>query len=677
MAATNIRRVFEARQRCRRIGGTVTDLTRVQRKRVKAAFRSFSGADLLIDYGEWKAALGIKNDFLAERIFELVDADGTGFIDFDEFLAFAERLYSDDKRKRLDFIFRVYDLDDDGRIDKKEITQVLQASLAEQHVTLTEDMLKRLVRHFMRRTDVDRDGSVSRDEFVDVLAKYPGIDAQFSIYAAGWLNRGNVFRSPGIRAARFALRVQRFWQSRRCELLWGAAYIAANAGLFAFAMQSYADAGASLAVQVARGAGACLNLNLGVVLLPMCRSLWTWVRRTRVRRFFPLDSMVEIHRSVGSVIGTLALLHVSSHLINYWETGASLGWALFGSVVGVTGVVTALVLVVMIWLSRSMDDRRHEVFVVSHLLYAGLLVGLLYHAASLWMWLAPSLLVYTVDAAVRVWRKNHRIEIIEMKPLANGVTRLRFKKPKNFDFHPGDYLRLHVPQLSRLQWHPFTISAAPEASTIGVHVRNNGDWTGALHNLSRKKASDGKTWAAKIDGPYATPSSKIDQAPVAVLIAAGIGVTPFASVLQSIVLRHGHARRGRDRPRQKIYFHWLNRSQHSYEWFTDLLTEAEETLGRDKFKLYIHLTSLTHDLTNIAMQVAMDSYHGKHDRDPITGLAAETSAGRPDWDAVFGAVAAAHPDEPVDVFFCGPPALGEVVRKKCRKHGLLYHEERF
>jgi len=108
-----------------------------------------------------------------------------------------------------------------------------------------------------------------------------------------------------------------------------------------------------------------------------------------------------------------------------------------------------------------------------------------------------------------------------------------------------------------------------------------------------------------------------------------------------------------------IDFHWLNRSQRSYEWFMDLLSEAEQTLGDDRFKLHIHLTSLTHDLMN------------------ITGLIAETSAGRPDWHSVFQGVAAAHPGDPVDVYFCGPPALGTVVRGKCRKHGLIYHEEKF
>jgi hypothetical protein len=106
------------------------------------------------------------------------------------------------------------------------------------------------------------------------------------------------------------------------------------------------------------------------------------------------------------------------------------------------------------------------------------------------------------------------------------------------------------------------------------------------------------------------------------------------------------------------------------------LREAESRLG-DRFKLHIHLTSLTHDLTNIAMQVAMDAYHERHKCDPITGLKAVTSAGRPDWDAHFSALSAEHPGERIEVFFCGPPGLGRAVKKYCRKHGFIFHREKF
>ena len=40
-----------------------------------------------------------------------------------------------------------------------------------------------------------------------------------------------------------------------------------------------------------------------------------------------------------------------------------------------------------------------------------------------------------------------------------------------------------------------------------------------------------------IDGPFGSPSSNIYRAEHAVLIGTGIGITPFASILQSIMHR--------------------------------------------------------------------------------------------------------------------------------------------
>ena len=42
----------------------------------------------------------------------------------------------------------------------------------------------------------------------------------------------------------------------------------------------------------------------------------------------------------------------------------------------------------------------------------------------------------------------------------------------------------------------------------------------------------------RIDGPYGAPASNIFRASHAVLVSTGIGVTPFSSILQSIMFRY-------------------------------------------------------------------------------------------------------------------------------------------
>ena len=56
------------------------------------------------------------------------------------------------------------------------------------------------------------------------------------------------------------------------------------------------------------------------------------------------------------------------------------------------------------------------------------------------------------------------------------VVEVQMKKP-SMRYKPGQYLFLNCPEISRLEWHPFTISSAPEEDFTSVHIRVVGDWT--------------------------------------------------------------------------------------------------------------------------------------------------------------------------------------------------------
>lgn len=81
-----------------------------------------------------------------------------------------------------------------------------------------------------------------------------------------------------------------------------------------------------------------------------------------------------------------------------------------------------------------------------------------------------------------------------------------------------------------------------------------------------------------IDGPHSAPSSTIFSAEHAVLVATGIGVTPFASILQSIVARF-RKRRSLGNLRQ-VDFIWVNRDYSSLDWFLLLLRDLEKCVAR-------------------------------------------------------------------------------------------------
>lgn len=90
-----------------------------------------------------------------------------------------------------------------------------------------------------------------------------------------------------------------------------------------------------------------------------------------------------------------------------------------------------------------------------------------------------------------------------------------------------------------------------------------------------------------IDGPYSTASRRIMDSEHAILIAGGIGVTPFASILQSLWFKYTKTLKTcskcqhqwydilEQKKIKKVDFIWVNRDYQSFEWFIELLGELE------------------------------------------------------------------------------------------------------
>ena len=47
---------------------------------------------------------------------------------------------------------------------------------------------------------------------------------------------------------------------------------------------------------------------------------------------------------------------------------------------------------------------------------------------------------------------------------------LVIKRPPHFAFKPGDYIFVNIPAIATFEWHPYTISSAPEQ---GIHCNVN------------------------------------------------------------------------------------------------------------------------------------------------------------------------------------------------------------
>uniref|UniRef100_A0A8C6YTI8 Troponin C, slow skeletal and cardiac muscles n=1 Tax=Nothoprocta perdicaria TaxID=30464 RepID=A0A8C6YTI8_NOTPE len=100
-----------------------------------------------------------------QEMIDEVDEDGSGTVDFDEFLVMMVRCMKDDSKGRteeeLSDLFRMFDKNADGYIDLEELKIMLQAT----GETITEDDIEEL----MKDGDKNNDGKIDYDEFLEFM----------------------------------------------------------------------------------------------------------------------------------------------------------------------------------------------------------------------------------------------------------------------------------------------------------------------------------------------------------------------------------------------------------------------------------------------------------------------------------------------------------------------------
>nr|XP_057931397.1 NADPH oxidase 5 isoform X3 [Doryrhamphus excisus] len=796
---------------------------------VTKQFESIAGDDKEIDLDEFKTALKVKESFFAERFFALFDSDGSSSISLDELLEALDLLIHGSETDKLKFLFQVYDVDGSGSIDPDELRTVLKSCLRESAISLPEEKLDDLTLALFESADKDNSGAITFEELKAELENFPEVMENLTISAANWLKPPEVDQKKR-QTPRYLTRA--YWHNNSRKLLFLCGYACLSLVLFIGAVLQHRHG--SACYMLAKGCGQCLNFNCTFVMVLMLRRCLTWLRATWVVRVFPLDQNILLHQIVGYAILGYTLVHTTAHVLNFaqlsnhsgfslWEylltTRPGIGWV--KGTASLTGVVLQVVICLMVLCSSTFvrrsghfEVRCHrdavaviallsstpssvsiltcQVFYWSHLSYVWVWSLLMVHCANFWKWFVVPGLLFLLEKIIGIAvSRIGGLYIVEVNLLPSKVTHLVIKRPQFFHFKPGDYVYINIPVIAKYEWHPFTISSAPEQSdSLWLHIRSMGQWTNRLYEYFRQPQSpapsqrrlaaslrsrqltktpddlfnspqfndvvasndddtveltmyrqNGSRTSASpvtlvqdplssdelgpaergeappirevsakfgenhrfcnikcyVDGPYGTPTRQIFASEHAVLIGAGIGITPFASILQSIMYRY--RRRKQNCPNcnyswcenikdsemklRKVDFIWINRDQKSFEWFVSLLTKLEldqadeEPEGRF-LEMHMYMTSALckNDMKAIGLQMALDLLAKKEKRDSITGLRTRTQPGRPEWGKVFQKVSEENKGK-VHVFYCGSPALAKVIKAQCENFSFNFYKENF
>ncbi|KAG0366893.1 hypothetical protein BGZ54_004726 [Gamsiella multidivaricata] len=406
---------------------------------------------------------------------------------------------------------------------------------------------------------------------------------------------------------------------------------------------------------IARGAALVLHVDSGIILFPVCRTLISWLRSTPLNRIIPFDKSIAFHKAIAWSIVFFTLLHTAAHYVNFWK------------------------------LSRS-DPAQYSFWNLMLLSGPGLtghimllFLGIMVYIASFWKYWVASGFTYLTERIMREWRASQKTVISRVILHPSKVVEIQIKK-ENCQALAGQYIFLCCPEVSLWQWHPFTLTNAPEEDYLSVHIRVIGDFTEALsrklgcdadgpsgweENLGDKKGLITVLPRIMIDGPFGAASEDVFKFEVTILVGAGIGVTPFASVLKSIWYRVNYPTKVTKL--HKVYFFWICRDKESFEWFQSLLLALESQDLNQFIEIHTFLTGrLRHSEVGNLMINEESAF-----ADTVTGLRARTRFGRPNLDAEFERIRGNHADTDIGVFFCGPKKMGKQLHACCTKfsHG--------
>lgn len=97
----------------------------------------------------------------------IFDEDGGGDVDFQEFVSGLSAFSSKgNKEQKLQFAFKVYDIDRDGYISNGELFIVLKMMVGS---NLKDQQLQQIVDKTIMEADLDRDGKISFEEFTKMV----------------------------------------------------------------------------------------------------------------------------------------------------------------------------------------------------------------------------------------------------------------------------------------------------------------------------------------------------------------------------------------------------------------------------------------------------------------------------------------------------------------------------
>lgn len=443
-----------------------------------------------------------KEPFLAHRLFNYLDQNNSGYLTMFEFINGLEIVVNGNRTDKMRFLFKVFDMNSDGRIDFEEMKMLLKCCMDDTPYVNIDDTMEELAAYLFTKTDKDDSGDISFEELQEAFQQYDSIFSQLTFSTSIWIKPKFIKQQKRGILSKTRHRFISYLNNQRTVIIFWFLYTLIHLACSLNALIKYFDS--SIWIIIARFFGASLNFNCALMLVLVLRKHLTLLRTKGAHKVLPLDQLIDIHKLVGFIILTEGLIHTVAHLINLYFLCRieymNFLTVLFTGKVNIgypTGVILSVIFLIIFIFAMPFVRRSgyFQVFYWAHMLTIPWLLIMLFHGKSFWIWLLIPFVLYVIENIQR-YRKisSHKFGetfIEESYVLPSKVTHLVIKKPPKFRFNPGDYIFVNIPTIAKYEWHPFSISSAPENSEyLWLHIRAAGNWTNKLLDYSMSTRFD-------------------------------------------------------------------------------------------------------------------------------------------------------------------------------------------
>ncbi|XP_047269783.1 respiratory burst oxidase homolog protein D isoform X2 [Capsicum annuum] len=652
---------------------------------------------------------------------------------------------------RLQTFFDMVDKDADGRLTEEEVKEIISLSASANKLSNIQKQAEEYAALIMEELDPDNMGYIMLENLETLLLQGPNQPFEGRSLNRNLSHMLSIKLKPTLEPnpiKRWYKNLKYFlldnWQRVWVLLLW----IGVMAGLFAYKYVQYKNRAAfdvmGHCVCVAKGAAEILKLNMALILLPVCRNTITWLRnKTRLAAAVPFDDNLNFHKMMAVAIAIGVGIHVVAHmtcdfprLLNaspekykpmepYFGHQPTNYWHFVKGVEGVLGIIMVVLMVIAFTLATQRFRRNRirlprplnkvtgfNAFWYSHHLFVIVYALLIVHGVKLyltkewykkttWMYLAIPIILYSGERLLRAFRSSIKaVKLLKVALYPGNVLTIHMSKPMGFKYKSGQYMFVNCAAVSPFEWHPFSITSAPDDGYLSIHIRTVGDWTRKLKTVFSEVCQPPPTEKSGllragssrdtinfpkvlIDGPYGAPAQDYKKYEVLLLVGLGIGATPMISIVKDIVnnmkameeeeydlestgqKKRSGSGNGRNFKSKRVYFYWVTREQGSFDWFKGLMNELAEMDHLGVIEMHNYCTSVYEegDARSALIAMLQSINHAKNGVDIVSGTRVKTHFARPNWRTVYKRIALNHTNTRVGVFYCGAPALTKELRQ--------------